>query len=98
MGRPPELPQALPSPHRVLIRWVNAFLPGGVLVVSLYLPATDPFGPESTLLLSRLGEALHSAGLAFLIGGDWNAPPALLGRLVWPSRLGGRIISPSLPT
>eukprot|EP00959_Pyramimonas_sp_CCMP1952_P429343 8992062-Pyramimonas_sp.AAC.1 len=65
MGRPPELPQPLPSPHRVLIRWVNAFLPGGVLAVALYLPTTDPFGLESTQSLSRLGEAFHSAGLAF---------------------------------
>eukprot|EP00959_Pyramimonas_sp_CCMP1952_P238582 4985487-Pyramimonas_sp.AAC.1 len=62
------------------------------------MPTTDPFGVEGTQLLSRLGELLHAASLPFLIGGDWNAPPALLGRLGWASKLRGRIVAPASPT
>eukprot|EP00959_Pyramimonas_sp_CCMP1952_P373961 7831988-Pyramimonas_sp.AAC.1 len=45
-----------------------------------------------------LGEYLHAASLPFLIGRDWNAPPALLGRLGWASTLRGRTIAPASPT
>eukprot|EP00959_Pyramimonas_sp_CCMP1952_P300650 6288828-Pyramimonas_sp.AAC.1 len=62
------------------------------------MPTTDPFEVEGAQLLSRLGEFLHAASLPFLIGGDWNAPPALLVRLGWASKLRGRIIAPASPT
>eukprot|EP00959_Pyramimonas_sp_CCMP1952_P267581 5594785-Pyramimonas_sp.AAC.1 len=70
-------------PHRVLARWVSAIIPGGLVLVSLYLPTEVPFGADGSLVLARLGELLHSLGGPFVIGGDWNATPGELAAQGW---------------
>eukprot|EP00959_Pyramimonas_sp_CCMP1952_P439159 9193494-Pyramimonas_sp.AAC.1 len=75
MSLPPSTPRALPFPERIQLRWVNAYIPGGFVLGSIYLPDGDPLGAVGSEILGRVGEVLQSLGLPFVLGGDWNATP-----------------------
>eukprot|EP00959_Pyramimonas_sp_CCMP1952_P087162 1823633-Pyramimonas_sp.AAC.1 len=61
------------------------------------MPTTNPFGANGSLSLCSLRGLRRAAKLVCAIGGDWDAPPDLLGQLEWASRLGGRTIAPGAP-
>eukprot|EP00959_Pyramimonas_sp_CCMP1952_P026203 550107-Pyramimonas_sp.AAC.1 len=73
---------------------MNAYIPGGFVLGSIYLPDGDPLGAVGSEILGRVGEVLHSLGPPFVLGGDWNATPEVLQEMGWPSKLRGRIVRP----
>eukprot|EP00959_Pyramimonas_sp_CCMP1952_P298769 6249150-Pyramimonas_sp.AAC.1 len=94
MSLPPPTPRALSFPGHIRLRWVNAYIPGGFVFGSIYLPADDPLGAVGSEILGRVGEGLHSLGPPFVLGGNWNATPEVLQDMGWPSILRGRIVRP----
>ena len=71
-----------------------AWLPGGVLVASVYLVAGQATSPESLGLLEVLGSKLAKWNRPFLIGGDFQMEPHQLEATGWPRRLAASVVAP----
>ena len=56
---------------------------------------TQGVNPE---LLTRLAAAVLEAGIPFLVTGDWNCHPEDLSSVMFPSKIGGRLLFPAEPT
>ncbi len=67
------------SPGRVAAAWVQTGLVG-VLVVSVYLWTSEGLTPRNVTLVERALWAARSYGSLWIIGGDFNVPPAALSR------------------
>ena len=85
-------------PSRVCLTWVNAFIPGGFIAGSIYLPQGAPTGSEGSQIWARDGEILHALGPPFVLAGDWNIEPQDFHAYGWAQKVGGVIIAPQQAT
>eukprot|EP00959_Pyramimonas_sp_CCMP1952_P078865 1648791-Pyramimonas_sp.AAC.1 len=73
--------------------WIKAYVPGGFILGSIYLPDQDPLGPVGSQILSRIDEQIHSWDLPLVLGGDWNVSPEALRAWAGQDFLGDRLSS-----
>ena len=66
----------------------NVYLESGV-------GPTQGENPES---LTRLATVMQAVGVPYLITGDWNCQPDELSSVMFPDRVGGRVLFPPEPT
>ena len=90
---PQKLPAALQSSGRATAARVNCMLPGGFVLISIYL--SDGLDTD---FLEELGVFLQQLDVPWVVAGDWNAIPEELSALGWVQTLGGRISAPDKMT
>ena len=85
-------------PARMVAGLVNAIVPGGLVVVSLYLKdGVKATGPNLEYL-QILGAYLTQCKRPWVVAGDWNLNPSELKACGWLTQLSGDIIAPSAIT
>ena len=54
------------------LQLVNAVLPGGLVVVSVYLTTAIGYSEQNIAFLNTLGQVLRAIDLPLIVGGDFN--------------------------
>ena len=75
--------------------WVNTWVKGGFIAVSMYLKDTVGLDDDNWQVLIRVGELLAHLGLPFIIGGDFNVGPQALVDSGWIRRIKGQLAVPA---
>ena len=81
-------------PGRAAGARIHGLIKGGVLVLSVYLKSGEP--PTSALnwaTLVKVAEAVNTARLPFIIGGDWQCTPAELRASKWLDMIAGNMVA-----
>ena len=92
------------SPHgsegRAAGLWVQAAMPGGILVVSVYLWHSEGLTPRNRSILHAVLAAVVAHGGPWLIVGDFNCQPSLLAEAFEPAlrKAGAVILATDCPT
>ena len=88
------------SPGRLAGLWVQAGIPGGMLVVSVYLWHSEGMTSRNLDILLTALAAVKAHGGPWLIVGDFNCPPSVLQNALHPtlSAAGAVVVSTSTPT
>ena len=81
-------------PGRVLYRHVSGFIPGGVLVVTVYLPTRrlSADRTESNDIILDIGKKLAAYRRPFIVLGDWNCDPQAVLELGVANRLEATLV------
>ena len=79
---------------RVSLGHWSAFLPGGILIASVYLVTGEPTGQASLAILEQLGLKLAQWNRPFIVGGDFQMQPREMEATGWPQRLAAAVVSP----
>ena len=74
-------------PGRVTVCWVNTWVKGGFLAVSVYLQDTVEINDENRRTLNALGEFLAPKGMPFVVGGDFNMQAQTFQETGWTDRI-----------
>ena len=82
-------------PARMVAGLVNAIVPGGLVVVSLYLKDGLKATGCNLEFLHILGAFLAKCGRPWIVAGDWNLNPAELRACGWLSQVSGDIVAPA---
>ena len=95
---PVELPTVpLLVEHRFIVGLLDAIVPGGVLLGSVYLE--DGVGVEGNAdLLMLIASYVRAVGESFVLAGDWNVSPTALADSSWVAAVGGVIQAPRSET
>ena len=72
-----------PPQHPVKLQLVNAVLPGGLVVVSVYLTTAIGYSEQNIAFLNTLGQVLRAIDLPFKGGGDINLAGEVLEQSGW---------------
>ena len=83
---------------RVLAFYHSGTVPGGVLVLSVYMHTGEGLTQENWQILSTIGQWLISQALPFIIGGDCQLEPKQLEDSGWVRAVGGFVVAPQLAT
>ena len=84
--------------HRFHVAKVAAVMRGGLHVGAIYLKDSVGLHDENLDVLQMVAGALRSLRGPWLIGGDWNVPPAALLATGWLALVGGVIVAQDAPT
>ena len=82
---------------RVLAFYHSGMVPGGALLLSVYLHTGAGLIQENWQILSTIGQWLLSQALPFIIGADFQVEPKQLDS-GWVRAVGGFVVSPQLAT
>ncbi len=88
------------SPGRLAVAWIDAVVPGGLLLLSLYLWHGEGLTPRNLRLLESAGAVIKRHGAAWTLGADANMSPDELLRDAgdWLDKIGGTVVAPDKPT
>ncbi len=88
------------SPGRIAAAWVQAGGVGGLLVITVYLWTTEGLTPRNVAIIERAVGTARSYGALWIIGGDFNVPPAVFKQLMHAllDRAGAVVRAPADPT
>ena len=78
-------------------RW-EAWLPGGVDLMSIYLHHSEGLSARNMELLNDAGAALKKSGRPYVAGGGLNVPPEVLEASGWLTKVKGVIVRASSAT
>ena len=90
------VPQALR--HRITISLINAVIPGGIFVISVYLRDSEGLSAENLCILESLATMIGTLDAPYVISGDWNLPPDVMASSNWPKMVDGHIFATQVPT
>ena len=79
-------------PGRAEAVWINSWVKGGFIAVSVYLKDGVGMDDDNWAVLLRVGEALALCGQPFIIGGDFNMHPQVITDAGWTRRLRARAV------
>ena len=84
--------------RRVLTLYHSGIVPGGALVLSVYMHTGAGLTQENWQILSMIGQWLTSQALQLIIGGDFQVEPMQLEGSGWVRAVGGFVVAPQLAT
>ena len=84
--------------HRISAAWVNAVVPGGLHIISVYLADTEGLSTYSMALLQEAAALARTLKGPWIMAGDWNMQPDTLRSAQWLQVVGGTIIATTLLT
>ena len=84
--------------HRIAGAHVGCVMRGGIHCFSLYLKDGEGMSETNLTILTELATMLGTVRGAWIVGGDWNMPPAALTASNWPTMVGGLIQAPKEAT
>ena len=73
--------------HAAKLQLVFALLPGGLVVVSVFLTTAIGYFEQNTAFLIMLGQVLRATDLPLIVGGDFNLAGDVFGQSGWPEEL-----------
>ena len=99
-GAPSFAVTSVVNQGRIVVRRVDAVIPGGLIVATVYLPNRRLIQDrdESNDMILGLGQRLALHGRPFVIAGDWNCDPADIAELGVAPRLDATILYTVEPT
>ena len=84
--------------HRMTVSWINAYMRGGLYVVSVWLRDSEGLSPGNLDLLQLLARVLINLKGPWVVAADWNITPEVLVKAAWLRMVGGHIHANSAPT
>ena len=84
--------------HRVTIARINAIIPGGFYLVSIYLRDSEGMSAANLAILEQVAAMLGALEAPWIIGGDWNLTPEALTAANWHCLVNGRVVATLTPT
>ena len=84
--------------HRIAVAHVNAIIPGGIFIVSVYLRTSEGLTEANLQILRELGAIVRSLSAPWIIAGDWNIEPSTLQATNWHALIDGQIVATTAPT
>ena len=81
-------------PARAAMYHVGGMVRGGFVIVNLYLVHSVGIDEQNWSIFAKVGARLKTAGLPFIIGGDWNFTVDELQKTSWVDAMDAVVIAP----
>ena len=84
--------------HRIAAAHINAVVPGGFYVISVYLKDTEGLSEYNLRVLQEAAALARTLGGPWVMAGDWNMEPQSIANTSWLKVVKGTIVASQLTT